>query len=229
MREYGQYCPIARAAEVLGDRWTPLIIRELLAGSHHFSQLRQGLPGISRSVLADRLRYLERREIIVKHPAAAGVVSSYGLTPAGLGLRPVVDTLGEWGAEWSFGEPLAEELDAALLMFWIRRRIELELLPSGTTVIHFIFARSDRTNFWLLIRPPEVSICLDDPGFATNLTVRAELATFYQIWMGRCDLRRAIHDGVVVLEGPAALRRAFPGWLKLSHKAPAVARAMAAS
>src|SRR5262245_27685893 len=126
---YGQYCPVARASEILADRWTPLIVRELLAGLRHFNELDRGLPGISRALLVERLRRLERMGIVERHARGEGRAVEYALTRAGRELQRVIDVLGGWGARWAFGDPRPAELDPIVLRWWMRRRVHRSRLP----------------------------------------------------------------------------------------------------
>ena len=141
MRSYAQYCPVAKASEILGDRWTLLIVREMLGGASGFNELQRGLPGISRSVLTERLRALERAEIVERRTGPKGRTLEYRLTPAGRDLEPVVQAIGEWGVTWSFTDPRPEELDPDLLIVWMARHVDREQLPptaswsSSTSVI----------------------------------------------------------------------------------------------
>src|SRR5687768_8568736 len=139
MHKYGQYCPIARAAEILGDRWTLLIVRDLLCGAQHFNQLERGLPGISRALLAERLRRLQQFGVLERQLAPKGRQTSYHLTPAGRELQAVINTLLHWGAAWAFGEPDPTELDPLLLMWWMHDRVYTERLPSRRIVVEFDF------------------------------------------------------------------------------------------
>jgi DNA-binding HxlR family transcriptional regulator len=222
MEPYGQYCPIARGAEVFGDRWTPLIVRELLQGMHRFNDLERGLPGISRPLLAKRLRQLEQAEIVERRPAAKGPWSEYHLTPGGRELERVVEALGQWGARWAFGEPQKQEQDPALLLWWMRRRINRHLLPPRRVVVRFDVRGSKRQRLWLVLEPQDVSVCLHDPGFDVDLIVTAHVADLYRAWLGRIRLQEALREGAIRIDGTPALVRAFPGWLKLSHLAEAV-------
>ncbi len=122
MHPYGQYCPVARAAELLADRWTVLIVRELLADVTHFNELERGLPHISRSLLAERLRRLECAGVLERRAAPRGKPTEYRLTSAGRELQRVIDDLGEWGARWAFGDPRPNELDPVILLWWMRRQ-----------------------------------------------------------------------------------------------------------
>src|SRR6266849_6509077 len=123
---YGQYCPVARTAEILADRWTMLIIRELLDDVNHFNELQRGLPRMSRTLLAERLRRLEQTGVVERRVASRGKPIEYRLTPAGRELQRVIDVFGEWGARWAFGDPRPHELDPIVLLWWMRRRVNLD-------------------------------------------------------------------------------------------------------
>lgn len=219
MAEYRQYCPVARASEILADRWTPLIIREMLGGSRHFNAIERGLPGISRSLLAARLRHLEDAGVLERRSGSRANASEYELTAAGHELRRVLDRLGHWGVRWAFGDPRPEELNPVLLLWKIHQRIQRQLLPPTRTVVEFDFRGRGGRRLWLVLEPREVSVCLRPPGFDNDLSVRAELAVFYRVWLGQLDYDTAVRSGAVVVEGPAALARAFPRWLMWSPMA----------
>jgi DNA-binding HxlR family transcriptional regulator len=228
MDPYGQYCPVARATEIIADRWTPLIIRELLAGIHRFNDLDRGLPGISRPLLAERLRRLEHADIVERRTLSEGANAGYYLTAAGEELRAVIQSLGEWGAKWAFGDPRPDELDPALLLWRMRRRIDLALVPLRRVVIRFDFRGMKRPRpHWLVIEKPEVSLCLTDPGFDTDLYVGADLAAFYKVWLGRSTWIAATREGLIEVDGPPALTRVLPRWLQWSPFAPTVREAAA--
>jgi DNA-binding HxlR family transcriptional regulator len=219
MAEYHQYCPVARASEILADRWTPLIVRELLAGVEHFNALERGLPGISRSLLAARLRHLEDAGVIERRKGDQANVSEYHLTAAGRDLRRVLDRMGAWGARWAFGEPRPDELDPVLLLWKMRRRIRVQLLPPRRTVIEFDFKGRGARRLWLVIEPAEISVCLKPPGFDPDLIVRAELALFYRVWVGALDYEDAVRSGDIDVAGRPALARELPRWLMWSPMA----------
>jgi len=224
MRSYGQYCPLAKAAEVLGDRWTLLIVSELVAGADRFNDLARGLPRISRPLLVQRLRGLERAGVVERRPAATGRSSRYYLTAAGEQLAPLIRGLAEWGAAWAFGAPSSEELDPLLLLWWMRGRVNREAVPDRRVVIRFDF-RDGHGTYWLIVKPDDVSVCLQDPGFDIDLVVDAELATLFEVWLGRTELTDAMGAGAVRVEGLPALRRAFPSLLALAPIAYAVPKA----
>jgi len=222
MGTYGQYCPIAKGAEILAERWTPLIIRDVMQGAHRFNDIERGLPGISRSLLAGRLRQLLRAGVIEQRPGQGGGYAEYHLTPAGRELGQVVDRLGEWAARWVFRDPDPEDRDPVLLMWWMHGRINRDLLPPRRVVVRFDFRRATKPCIWLVLERSDVSVCPTDPGFDTDLIVTADISDLYRVWLGRTTLGRAIEDGLIQIDGPPALGRAFPRWLQLSHLAGAV-------
>ena len=220
MRGYGQYCPVAKSSEILGDRWTLLIVREMLGGASGFNELQRGLPGISRSVLADRMRALERAEVIERRTGPKGRTLEYRLTPAGRDLQPVVQAIGEWGATWAFTEPRAGELDPSLLIVWMARHVDRQQLPPDRTVVQFDF-REPKRRFWMVLEPAEVSVCLQHPGFDVDLEVIVDTATLYCVYLGRADLGGAIRAGKLTMRGPLTLQRGFDHWFTWSAFAPA--------
>jgi DNA-binding HxlR family transcriptional regulator len=219
MAEYFQYCPVARACEILADRWTPLIVRELLAGSRRFNEIERGLPGISRSLLASRLRHLEDTGVVERRMSNRPNKSEYELTDAGRDLQSVVDQLGAWGVRWAFGEPRPQELDPVLLLWKVHQRINRHLLPPKRTVIEFDFTGPLARCLWLVVEPREVSVCLKPPGFDSDLIIRADLAFFYQVWLGHIDYADALRSHRLIVEGPARLARDIPRWFMWSPMA----------
>ena len=219
MQKYNQYCPVSRASEILGDRWTLLIVREMILGSHRFNEIERGLPGISRSLLASRLRYLEDACVVERLPRGDSKVADYHLTQAGRDLKPVIEALGAWGVQSAFGEPTLEELDPALLVWKIHQRINRDLLPERRTVVEFDFTGPRPHRAWLLLERSEVSVCVTPPGFDSDLIVKADLAFFYRLWLGHVEYDAAIRSGAVVVEGLPALVREFPRWLMWSPMA----------
>jgi DNA-binding HxlR family transcriptional regulator len=220
MRNYAQYCPVARATEILGDRWTLLIVREMLGGVSGFNELQRGLPGISRSVLTDRMRGLERARVIQRRTGPKGRTLEYRLTPAGLDLQPVVQALGEWGATWSVTEPRHEELDPYLLTVWMARHVDRQRVPPRRVVVQFDF-REPEQRYWMVLEPSEVSVCLQYPGFDVDLEVTVDTGTLYRIYLGRTELGGAIRAGQLKMHGPRELQRGFGQWFTWSAFAPA--------
>lgn len=211
---YGQFCPLAVASEVFAERWTPIILRELVLGSRGFNDIHRGVPRISRALLAKRLRDL----------AACGVVDSsggeYRLTDAGQELGEVVKSLGAWGARWT-APVQRERLDAGLLTWDMRRRFDVERLPQRRVVVRFDFrgvpaAHKAPRTYWFVLERPEVDLCVIEPGFEIDLYVDADLASFVRVWLGEVPMRQAIREGAVKLSGSREAVRDFPGWLLLS-------------
>jgi DNA-binding HxlR family transcriptional regulator len=220
VRTYAQYCPIVRAVEVLGERWTILIVRELLNGVRRFNELSRGLPGLSRALLTRRLRQLEAAGLIV-HAADGG----YDPTPAGEELRPVVAGLAEWGARHCFGDPRPDELDPETLMWWFHGRVDTSAVPHRA-VVEVQIADHGRM-FWLVIEPDDASVCYTHPGFEVDAVLRSDLATLYRMWEGEIELLDAVHAGSIALTGPRWIVSGLPEWLQLSPVAPLVRAARA--
>lgn len=221
VESHGQYCPIAKGAEVIGDRWTLLIVREMLFGVDRFNELERCLPGISRSVLAQRLKQLERAGVVERTPGRSGRTVAYRLTQAGRELQPVVHVIGEWGASWAFPDPDPAELDTDLLMRWISRHIAHDELPADRRVVRFDFT-APRGRYWLALRPGDASVCLQYPGFEENVIVTSDAATMYDVYLGRASLGAVMAAGHVTLAGTPSDVRAFPRWFKGSRFAPYV-------
>jgi DNA-binding HxlR family transcriptional regulator len=219
VRGYGQYCPIARGAEVLGDRWTLLIAREMLHGVARFNELERCLPGISRSVLAQRLRHLQKVGLVVRSP---GEHAEYRLSPAGRDLKPVLQALGDWAATWAFGDPDPAELDPDLVVRWISRHVARDRLPARRVVVAFeVLGRTVR-RYWLVIEPADVSICRHDPGFPTDVTLCCDAETLYRVYLGGLSMAQAQQAGQLELTGTPGGVREAPHWFAWSTFAPAV-------
>jgi DNA-binding HxlR family transcriptional regulator len=214
---FGQFCPVALASEVLTQRWSLLILRELLAGSSRFTDIRRGVPRISASLLKTRLEALEQADIIERRRARGRDVDEYFLTPAGIELKPVLKQIGEWGQRWARDIRL-QDLDPGWLVWNIHRRLDTSEMPTGRTVIQIEFTDAPRNHryFWLVHEAGDVEVCLKSPGFPVDLVVRTTVRVMAEVWRGIRNARAEIRNGRVELEGTAALRRAFPKWLLLS-------------
>ncbi|HEV2782820.1 MAG TPA: helix-turn-helix domain-containing protein [Actinophytocola sp.] len=221
MRTYAQYCPIVRAAEILGDRWTLLIVREMLNGVRRFNDIARGLPGLSRALLSRRLRQLQNAGLVVRS------ADGYELTRAGRDLRGLVLGLAAWGARYAFGDPRPDELDPETLMWWLHGRIDTSDV-TGRAVIQ-IEVSDHRRTFWLVVEPGDASVCYVDPGFDIDAVLASDLATLYRMWEGEIELRDAIRDGAITLTGARWIVRGLPDWLLLSPVAPHVRAARLAS
>jgi DNA-binding HxlR family transcriptional regulator len=215
MADYGQFCPVSRGAEIFAERWTPLILRELLNGSHRFSELQLGLPRISRNLLTQRLVSLAAAGVIERRRATDGRGYTYHLTPAGAELRPAVEALGAWGYRWGGQDLPRARLDPALLMWFIRRRVRVKALPLRQTVVQFDFT-TPRRSFWLRLHPPDIDLCFVDEGFDIDLLIEADVATLTAAWLGRVPLADVVREGRVRFEGSTDARRGFADWFGLS-------------
>jgi DNA-binding HxlR family transcriptional regulator len=222
---FGQFCPVALASEVLTQRWTLLVIRELLAGSTHFNDIRRGVPRISATLLKERLETLEHAEIVERRKSSDSRTYEYVLTRAGQELKSVLTGVGEWGQRWA-RDIRPEDLDPGWLVWNVHRRLNKAQLPAGRTVIQMEFTDrvKDGRYFWLVCDSVNVEVCLKHPGYTVDLHVRTTVRVFAEAWRGIRSVRQEIRAGSIGLDGKAALRRAFPNWLLLSTYA-SIARA----
>jgi DNA-binding HxlR family transcriptional regulator len=216
-RDFRQFCPVALASEVLAERWTLLIVRELLCGSCRFNEIRRGVPKMSASLLKQRLDTLEHAEIVERRASGRGHTAEYVLTPAGRELQPVVAAIGTWGQRWA-REIRPEDLDPGWLVWNVHRRLNLAEMPPGSTVIEFEFTDmpSRQRRFWLLHSDGEVEVCLKPPGLAADVRVSTTVRVFAEVWRGLRSLTGEVRAGRLRIDGPPALRRSFPKWLLLS-------------
>lgn len=214
---YGQFCPVAKAAEVLTERWTPLVVRELLSGSQRFNELRRGVPLMSPSLLSQRLKRLEDEGLITRSTDKNG--TRYQLTRAGEELMPVVQALGTWGKRWIRRRADGNDLDPGLLMWDIHRRLHVDRFPARRTVLQFDLtdAPSKTRYYWLVVDRGSVDICLKDPGFDVDLYIAVNLETMTAVWLGDIPISQAIRQNELILEGSRDLQRQFKNWLQLSH------------
>lgn len=218
---YRQFCPVAMAAEVLCTRWTIVLLRELLAGSTRFNDLRRGVPRMSPALLSQRLRDLQAAGIVARVTTAAGA-AEYHLTDAGRELGPIVDAFGIWGQRRVKAEVSLEHLDVQLLMWDMRRGLNTTPMPGRRVVIQFIFPDlpANRRSAWLLVDPEAGDLCAADPGFDVDLYVTVDLRTMTAIWMGYETVRTALAGQRMTLTGDDDLATDMQTWLGLSPFAP---------
>jgi DNA-binding HxlR family transcriptional regulator len=212
---YHQFCPVAKAMELLDERWTMLIVRELVTGSQHFNELRRGVPRMSPTLLSRRLHQLTRAGIVDRRDSGGDV--RYVLTAAGRELHPVVEALGAWGIRW-IGEIGDEDLDPKLLLWDMHRNIDHQAVPKERTVVSFSFpdVLPPARYWWLVITPEDADVCDADPGYPVSVTITASLLNMTRIWRGDLSWPDALHIAAVTIDGPAQLRRAVPQWFTLS-------------
>jgi DNA-binding HxlR family transcriptional regulator len=216
VRSYGQYCPVAKASELLGDRWVLLIVREMLYGPHGFTALERNLPGISRSVLTARIRRLRHDGIIEKQTDGR-----YAFTTAGEALRPVVRELGDWVARWILADPTPAELDPEMLMLFILRHIDRDALPARRTVIEFDFRGQPTRRLWMTLERDDISVCLSHPELPIDLTVVTTVRDLFSVYLGRTTLSAAIREERVRLAGTTDMIKGFHRWMLWSNFAAA--------
>ena len=215
---YGQFCPVAMAAEVICSRWTALIVREMLCGSTRFNDLRRGLPLMSPTLLSKRLKELEQVGVITAVPTAQAGVFDYKLTEAGEDLRTVVMSLGIWGQRWVDSNLSLKNLDPSLLMWDMRRRLDPTPLPPKRSTINFIFPEvpAGKRSWWLVVDDGKTDLCATNPGFEVDLYVRGSLRSMTAIWMGLTTIQREAKAGQIELIGDKTLARTMEQWLGLS-------------
>ena len=216
MKSYGQFCPVAKASEIFAQRWTPLIIRELLMGSRKFSELEIGLPHIPRSLLTQRLRALESVGVLERKADGNSKRAEYHLTAAGMDLFGVIRGLGEWGQKWVNHDIGQDEVDPALLVWDMHRRVEVDLLPTDRVVVQMTFSGARTGDYWLILERPEPSACMQDPGFDVDVFVVADTVAIHKAWMGMASFDEYVEEGLIELFGLTSHVNAFPAWFKFS-------------
>lgn len=217
---YKQFCPVAMASEILCTRWTIVLLRELVIGSTRFNDLRRGVPRMSPALLSKRLKDLEESGIISRSPVEGEPdVHEYLLTPAGNELKNVIEAIGTWGQRWVETKPSLENLDPQLLMWDMRRNLNIDPLPKKKNIIQFIYNDLPKAqkNWWLIVFPEnKVDLCSIDPGFDVDLYVSADLKTMTEIWMGLNTVNLATDEGKLFLTGNPKIESSMQKWLGLS-------------
>ena len=219
-RSYNQFCPVAMAAEVLCSRWTVVLLREFLAGSTRFNDLRRGLPRMSPALLSQRLKELEETGIVARRPVPGEpAVLEYALTDAGRELQPLVESFGKWGQRWIPSKLSLEQLDAQLLMWDMRRGLRFDPPPPRRLIIQFQYPDAPKRDgsWWLIVEPDHpVDLCSVDPGHDVDLYVTSPLRTMTAIWMGIETVREARGSDRLMLTGDRDLIDTMERWLGLS-------------
>ena len=215
---YGQFCPVAMASEVVCSRWTPLILRELMCGSARFNDVRRGVPRMSPTLLSKRLKELEQAGVIETRATGQAGIVEYHLTQAGQELRPIVMALGVWGQRWVESQLSLKNLDPSLLMWDMRRSLDLTPMPPRRSTIQFFYPElpAARQRYWLLIENRLVDLCQVDPGYEVDLFVECSLRTMTTIWMGLTTVKAELDAGRMELSGDKMLARSMQHWLGLS-------------
>ena len=214
---YNQFCPIAKAAEILGEKWTILILREILIGAHRFNEIQRGLGDISPALLTSRLKSLEGQGMIVKRQIPGQRGYEYYPTEACENLMPVLLSLGEWGLCWARHMILDEDFDVEFLMTYLERSIDPSKLPGKETVIRFHFTDlTEQQDYWIVVQGERVEMCLKDPGRDVHVFFTCTLRAMHDVWMGDRTYKQAVTDGDMIIQGEPALTRNVRAWLKPS-------------
>lgn len=217
MYDYRDYCPVSKAAQVLCERWTLLIIREMLAGCTRFNQFQRYLPRISPSLLNDRLRLLEENGIIIRKKIPQQRVYEYLLTNAGRELEPIIMELGSWALRWVYEGMSREELNVEVLMRDVQLEIIAGKLPPGRTVLHFRFTDIDKLNEWyLVIEDGKKQLCDEKLMLDVDVYFTCDLKTLAEIWIGDISLEQAKKDGRMKIVGKGPYLKSLHNWIGLS-------------
>lgn len=222
MKSYGQFCPVAKAGEILSEKWTLLILRDLLGGSRHFNELRRGVPLMSPSLLSKRLKFLVEVGVVERRVAAGNGAVEYHLTAAGREVQPIVELFGVWGQRWVRNRIGGDGLDVGLLMWAIaldlRGGVDAGLFAEDRTTVQYEFTDlSGPTRlWWLVVEPGDVDLCIENPGFDIDLFVTTDLGTLTKAWMGDIPIRQAVRSGAIELHGSPPLARGFDKWMRRS-------------
>jgi len=222
---YGQYCPLSLATEILGERWTNLIIFALCDGSRRFNELQRALPRISASTLTQRLRSLEESQVISKQKSANGGAVDYQLTDSGQDFVPIVKSMAQWGQRWA-RDLEVEDLDPRHLIWSVHLRMNTEAMPSGRTTIQFEFTDVRQVDrfYWIVVNESKVDVCLKHPGYEPDVCVESDLRRFIDSWRGFRSLEQEVKSGRIKVTGSVEMRKAFTSWLLLSGVAHVVRR-----
>ena len=214
---YNQFCPISKAMDVLGERWTLLIIRELLTGGSRFSELQKALGAISPTLLTKRLGMLEEQGLVVRRPIHGQRGHEYFPTPACKELFPAIEAIGVWGMRWMRHQMEEDDYDMGLLMTHLERSIQTDQLPGRETVIRFHFTDiTDNADWWIVVEDDDIDVCIHDPGRDVDVFFNVPLRTMCELWMGEDSYKTAMAEGRLDLVGPADLTRHVERWLKPS-------------
>ncbi len=220
--EYGQFCPVAKTAEILAVKWMPLVIRELLSGSYRFNDLQRGVPLMSPSLLSTRLKVLEDSGFVRRNPAKKGRGHEYHLTEAGKELGPIVEMYGDWAQTWLQQKIADQDLDPSLLMWDIRRNLDAAHFPTdrrASVQFELTGAKAKQRRWWVVFEEGEADLCMKDPGHEVDLYISSPLRALTEVWIGKRSISGALKSGELVLDGPRKLVDTFPNWFLLSATA----------
>lgn len=214
--QYGQFCPVSKAAEILGERWTMLIVRELLMGGQRFSQLQRGLGDISPALLTARLKQFEEAGLVTRRRIPGQRGYEYLPTPACEALLPVLKAVGDWGMVYQRSALTEDDFDLDFLMFYLERSIDPAALPGGAAIIRFKFRGAPKEDWWLVVDKDKTDVCMTDPGRDIDVYITTTFLTMHDVWMGDRSYREAMEADELFIEGEPALTRRISTWLRPS-------------
>ena len=230
MPEYGQFCPVAKASDIIGERWTVLILRELLLGTTRYNELQRGLSRISPTLLSKRLKMLEDKGLVVRKRPPGAKSHEYHLTACGRELEPLIEHLAVWGMRWARGQMTDTELDVEFLMWDLQRRLQTDSLPNGETVLCFSFDELERfKTWWLVACDGNVDLCSEDPGKEVDLYINSSVRDLATVWRGDVLMKKALREKSIRTHGNTHLARTMPDWLGICLYAEVEAAAVAGS
>jgi DNA-binding HxlR family transcriptional regulator len=214
LADYGQFCPVAKASDIIGERWTVLILRELFLGTKRYNEFLRGLSRISPTLLSKRLKTLEEKDLIVRKRPSGQKTHEYYLTASGRELEPLIEHLAVWGMRWARGQLADNELDVEFLMRDFQRRLQVGQLPDGETVLCFTFSELEKfRTWWMVVCDNEVDLCTENPGKEVDLYINSGVREMVKVWRGDLGLKTAIRKKMVRTHGNAHLARSMPAWL----------------
>ena len=216
MNSYGQFCPLAQATQLLCERWTLLVVREMSAGSTRFNEIKKGVPLMSPSLLSSRLKQLVEAGVVEKSGGKASQI--YTLSPAGLELRPIIELLGAWGHRWAPSKLNKIDLDAGLLMWDMRRTVDAAIFPKRRIVVQFEYydAPKEARDWWLVAKKGEIDLCLNDQGFDVDIMIKCSLKAMTEVWVCQKHFRDAVKNGDIKVTGDSKLINKLQDWLRSS-------------
>ena len=218
MKSYGQFCPVAKAAELFCERWTPLIVRDLAFGASRFSELQRGVPLMSPTLLSRRLKQLEAEGVVERRRSSTGKSWTYHLTPAGVEFVPLVETLGVWGQRWSRRQLAEGEIDLGLLLWTLERSVKANAFGKERAVIHLQFSDqpAGKDRWWFVNHKEECELCLEDPGYEVDLYLTCSLPDMIYLVRGDLTLATAVSTDRLDVAGTSPVKKKLPDWLNLS-------------
>ena len=218
MNKIGSLCPTLKATDILGDKWTLLILRELFLGSRRYNAFQNALPRISPTVLSNRLKTMEKNGLIIHKKDTGKNRGNYYLTQSGKELAPIMDQLARWGLRWARDQLCEVDIDAGAFMWDFHRTLNTSQLPEGEHVFCVLLKdQPDANKWWMIARCDSVDLCNEDPGFDVSLYISANLSALAEVWMGEVPLEKHLTNKAISITGEQYLQRQVNRWFPLSR------------